>query len=301
MLGADLEWFTTLAETENVSAAADRLHLAQPTLSRMLARLEKRLGTPLFDRHGKRIRLNDYGRLYYEHARRARAELHAGEQAVADRINPAKGVVRLSFLHSFGSRLAPQLIGEFRRGSGRVAFTLYQGAAEVITRQVLDGEADLALVSPRPGEPGIGWHTLLNQPLVLAVPADHRLAAPSAKSGQRPIRLTELADAEFITMHPGFGMRRIFDELCAAAGIRPRIVFESSDLVTVSGLVAAGLGVALVPAEEPMPPGLAVVPLADAGASRDVGLIWSATAAPSEAVRRFRDFAADWAARRHPR
>ncbi|MTE17228.1 LysR family transcriptional regulator [Nocardia aurantiaca] len=295
MLGGDLEWFTTLAETENVSAAADRLHLAQPTLSRMLARLEKRLGTPLFDRHGKRIRLNEYGRLYYEHARRARAELLAGEQAVADRINPTKGVVRLSFLHSFGSHLAPQLIGEFRRGSGRIHFTLFQGAAEVITRQVLDGEADLALVSPRPSEPGIGWRTLLNQPLVLAVPADHRLA------GQRQIHLTELADTEFVTMHAGFGMRRIFDELCAAAGMRPHITFESSDLVTVSGLVAAGLGVALVPAEEPVPPGLAVVPLADAGASRDVGLIWSATAGPSEAVRRFRDFAADWAARRQAR
>ncbi|MVU83939.1 LysR family transcriptional regulator [Nocardia sp. ET3-3] len=295
MLGSDLEWFTTLAETENVSAAADRLHLAQPTLSRMLARLEHRLGVALFDRHGKRIRLNDYGRLYYEHARRARAELHAGEQAVADRLNPAKGVVRLSFLHSFGGGLTPQLIGEFRRGSGRVDFTLFQGAAEVITRQVLDGEADLALVSPRPGEPGLGWRTLLNQPVVLAVPGDHRLA------GQRQIRLTELGDAEFITMHPGFGMRRIFDELCAAAGIRPRIAFESSDLVTVRGLVAAGLGIGLVPLEEPAPPGVALVPLADAGASRDVGLIWSATATPSEAVRRFRDFAGEWAARRHTR
>ncbi|GAB0106344.1 LysR family transcriptional regulator [Nocardia sp. JMUB6875] len=293
MLGADLEWFTTLAETENVSVAADRLHLAQPTLSRMLARLERRLGVPLFDRHGKRIRLNDYGRLYYEHARRARAELRAGEQAVADRVNPAKGVVRLSFLHSFGSGLAPQLIGEFRRSSGRIDFTLFQGAAEVITRQVLDGEADLGLVSPRPSEPGIGWHTLLNQRLALAVPADHRLA------GQRQIRLAELAETEFIAMHPGFGMRRLFDELCAAAGIRPRIAFESSDLVTVCGLVAAGLGVGLVPVEESMPPGIAVVPLADAGASRDVGLIWSAAATPSEAVRRFRDFAAEWATRRH--
>lgn len=153
MLGADLEWFTTLAETENVSAAADRLHLAQPTLSRMLARLERRLGTPLFDRHGKRITLNDNGRLYYEHARRARAELQAAEQAVADRLNPAKGLIRLSFLHSFGSSLAPQLIAEFRRTAGKVDFTLFQGAAEVITRQVLDGEADLALVSPAPASP----------------------------------------------------------------------------------------------------------------------------------------------------
>lgn len=292
MLGEDLEWFTTLAELERVSAAAQRLHIAQPTLSRMLGRLERRLGVELFDRHGKRIELNDFGRLYYEHVRRARAELESAQQAIADRINPAKGVVRLSFLHSFGSLLVPQLIGEFRRTAGRVEFTLHQDAAEVITRQVLDGEADLAIVSPRPARKGLAWRSLLRQPLVLAVPADHRLA------GRRQVRLADLADAEFITMHPGYGMRRIFDELTAAAGVRPRIAFESSDLITVSGLVAAGLGVALMPLEEPMPPGVAIVALADPGAIREVGLIWSATVSHADAVRRFRDFAADWSRRR---
>lgn len=294
MLGADLEWFTTLAETENVSAAADRLHLAQPTLSRMLARLERRLGTPLFDRHGKRITLNDNGRLYYEHARRARAELQAAEQAVADRLNPAKGLIRLSFLHSFGSSLAPQLIAEFRRTAGKVDFTLFQGAAEVITRQVLDGEADLALVSPRPGLPGIGWRKLLSQPLVLAVPQDHRLAT------HRHLRLADLPDAEFITMHQGFGMRRLFDDLCAAADLRPRIAFESSDLLTVSGLIAAGLGIGVIPLESPTPPGITTIPLTDPGATRDVGLIWSPTATPTTPVHLFRTFTTTWSTRHQP-
>ncbi|WP_330253353.1 LysR family transcriptional regulator [Nocardia sp. NBC_00565] len=297
MLGDDLLWFTTLAELERVGAAAERLHIAQPTLSRMLARLERRLGVELFDRHGKRIELNDFGRIYYEHARRAKAELDAAGQAVADLSDPAKGVVRLSFLHSFGSWLVPQLISGFRRGSARVSVTLWQGAADDVIGQVLDGEADLAIVSPRPTAKGLGWLDLLHQPLVLAVPAEHKLAA------RRHIRLADIADAEFITMPSGFGMRRILDDLCAAANIRPRIIFESTDLVTVAGLVAAGLGVAVLPLEDPMPAagslsGLVTVPLADAGAARDVGLIWSATAPPSAAVRRFRDFTEDWARRR---
>jgi LysR family transcriptional activator of glutamate synthase operon len=297
MLGEDLLWFTTLAELERVGAAADRLHIAQPTLSRMLARLERRLGVELFDRHGKRIALNDFGRIYYEHARRAQSELDAAAQAVADRTDPAKGVVRLSFQHSFGSWLIPQLIGGFRRGSARISFTLWQGAFDAVIGQILDGAADLAIVSPRPSAAGLGWRKLLDQPLALAVPAEHRLAA------RRQIRLADLGDAEFIVMHSGFGMRRIFDELCAAANVRPRIAFESSDLVTVAGLVAAGLGVAVLPLQDPIPAagslsGLVTVPLADAGASRDVGLIWSATAPPSDAVRRFRDFTEDWARRR---
>ncbi|MEW1734834.1 LysR family transcriptional regulator [Nocardia beijingensis] len=296
MLGEDLEWFTTLAELERVGAAAERLHLAQPTLSRMLARLERRVGAELFDRHGKRIVLNEYGRIYYEHARRAQSELDAAKQALADRVNPAGGVVRLAFQHSFGGSLVPQLISGFRRVSGRITITLWQGAAEAVTERVLAGDADLGIVSPRPAVAGVGWRAVLRQPLVLAVPQEHRLA------GRRQVRLAEAADAEFVTMHHGFGMRRIFDELCAAADIRPRIAFESSDLVTVAGLVSAGLGVAILPREDPLSAGPlsgpVTVPLADAGAARAVGLIWPAATPPPDAVRRFRDFTEDWARRR---
>ncbi|WP_342217194.1 LysR substrate-binding domain-containing protein [Nocardia abscessus] len=93
-----------------------------------------------------------------------------------------------------------------------------------------------------------------------------------------------MADARFVTMHHGFGMRRIFDELCAAADIRPRIAFESSDLVTVAGLVSAGLGVAILPGEDPPSPrplsGPGAVPRPDPGAPRAVGLLWAAAATP---------------------
>ncbi|MFJ4651762.1 LysR family transcriptional regulator [Nocardia sp. NPDC088792] len=293
MASDDLHWFTTLAELERVGAAADRLHLTQPTLSRMLARLEHRLGVRLFDRHGKRLTLNDFGRVYYDHARRAQAELDAAARELADLANPAKGVVRLSFLHSFGARLIPELVAGFRRTSAHITFILDQGAAEMVAAHVLDGTSDLGLVSPKPAAPGLGWRTLLRQRLALAVPAEHRLVA------RRQVRLSEVAEADFIALHPGFGMRRILDDLCAAADFRPRVVFESSDLVTVAGLVAAGLGVAILPAEEPPlrgpQPGPVLVPLADPGATRAVGLIWSSTAVHGEVVRRFRDFAFDWA------
>ncbi|AHH20591.1 putative transcriptional regulator, LysR family [Nocardia nova SH22a] len=288
----DLHWFLTLAELERVGAAADRLGLAQPTLSRMLARLERRLGTQLFDRHGKRLTLNDSGRIFYEHARRAQAELDAASRALADLANPARGVVRLSFVHSFGGRVVPELIAGFRRQSGRITFSLEQGAADAVVARVLDGTADLGLTSPRPTAAGLGWRMLFRQRLALGVPVDHRLA------GRRQIRLAEAAEAGFIVMPSGYGMRRVLDELCAAADFRPRIVLESTDLVTVSGLVAAGLGVALLPWEEPTvrgpQPGPALIPLSDPGAARAVGLIWSADAVPGDAVRTFRDFAVEW-------
>ncbi|MFD6162194.1 LysR substrate-binding domain-containing protein [Nocardia sp. NPDC060256] len=307
MLSEDLEWFTTLAQLERVGAAAERLHIAQPTLSRMLGRLERRLGVELFDRHGKRITLNEFGRIYYERARRAQAELDTAAKSIDDLNSPANGVVRLSFLHSFGGWLVPQLVGEFRRGSARITFALRQGPAEMVATDVLDGTSDLGIVSPRPTMAGIGWRGLLRQRLALAVPAHHRLA------GRRQVRLDEVADEDFIAMHPGFGMRRIVDELCAAAGLRPRIAFEASDLITVAGLVAAGLGVGVLPEEDIGPassprvagvkadvrlPGPVLIPLADAGATREVGLVWSAQTSASGAARRFRDFTEDWAQRR---
>jgi len=302
----DLHWFLTLAELEHVGAAASRLRISQPTLSRMLARLELGLGVKLFDRHGKRLSLNEFGRVYYEHARRAQAELDAGVRELADLVNPARGVVRLTFLHSFGARLVPELIAGFRRGSGAITFSLSQDAAEVVTARVLDDVADLGIVSPKPAAHGLGWRELLRQRLALAVPVEHRLAS------RRQVRLDEAADADFIAMHTGHGMRAILEDLCAAADFRPRIVMESSDLVTVGGLVAAGLGVAVLPLDDASPcgprvaaqpgqlqgaqPGPVLVPLTDSGAARAVGLIWSANAVPSDAVRVFRDFAAGWAA-----
>ncbi|UFS99825.1 LysR family transcriptional regulator [Nocardia huaxiensis] len=293
----DLHWFITLAELERVGAAAERLHLTQPTLSRMLARLERRLGVRLFDRHGKRLTLNEFGRIYYEHVRRAQSELDTAARELADLANPALGVVRLAFQHSLGARVVPELIAGFRRGSGRVTFTLDQDAADTVTAAVLAGAADLGLVSPKPTAAGLGWRPLLRQRLALAVPADHKLAA------RRQVRLAEVADADFIAMHPGFGMRHVLDDLCAAADFRPRITFECSNLGTIAGLVAVGLGVSVLPAEDPVggpQPGPALVPLADPHATREVGLIWPTTAPQSEAVRRFRDFAVDWAGSQRP-
>lgn len=95
--------------------------------------------------------------------------------------------------------------------------------------------------------------------------------------------MAELADESFVTMHPGFGMRRLLDELCAAAQFQPRIVLESTDLSTSAGLVAAGLGVSLMPIDG-TEYGVAILRLSDADAYRDVGLIWNSARPLSHAV-----------------
>lgn len=271
--------------------AAAQLRITQPTLSRTLARLEAELGTPLFDRRHGRLALNASGEIYLDHARRAQAELEAARAQIADLKNPSQGTIRLSFLHSFGVTLVPRLVSGFRSREPRVKFELSQFAAGTVTERVLADEADVAIVSPRPTTGAIAWQLLAVQRLALAVPADHPLADRTA------VHLSEASDADFITMHPEFGMRRILEERCAAAGFRPRITFESSESFTVAGLVAAGLGVALLPMDRDplLPPGLVLVPMSGPAPTREVGLIWRPDVALSRAVRSFRDYALEQA------
>ncbi|MBD8506764.1 LysR family transcriptional regulator [Hoyosella sp. G463] len=281
-----LHEFIAIAEHGQVSAAADELGIAQPTLSRRLRRLETDLGATLFDRRGHHLVITAAGRILLDHARRASAELDTARRRIADLANPALGTVRLGFLHSFGSWLVPRLIREFRATEPRVTFTLAQDAASTITDRVLDGTLDLGIVSPRPHDTGIAWTQLIEQQLALAVPDDHPLASRQA------VDLAEAAAEPFITMHHGYGMRRILEEHCATAGFRPRITFETSELLTIAGMVAAGLGVALMPIEQHplLPEGLVQIPLAGARATRDVGLVRSAAAPQPPAVQAFHDF-----------
>src|SRR5262249_49708807 len=145
------------------------------------------------------------------------------------------------FLSSFGSSVVPRLIATFTQASPRVSFTLTEGAAETIGDLVESGTIDVGVVSPRPRKPTLAWRSIFRQRLGIAVPLRHRL------DGVATVSMTDLAEEPFVTMHPGFGMRRLLDELCAAAQFQPRIVLESTNLTTAAGLVATGLGVSLMP------------------------------------------------------
>ncbi|MGC4933154.1 LysR family transcriptional regulator [Gordonia sp. DT30] len=287
----EIEWFVTVAETASLTEAAARLHVSQPTLSRFVARLERDLGVALFDRHGRRLVLNPFGQVYLERARRARAQLDAARHQIDEMRRPARGVVRLAFLHSFGLALVPDLIRGFREENPGAGFTLAQDSVATVLDHVEKGAADLALVAPRPMRTDMAWQPITQQDLALVVGRGHRFA------GRPSIGLAEAADEEFIVMQRGFGMRRIFDELCAAAEITPTVTFESTELATITGLVGAGLGVGVVPLDDATRrTDVSFVPLA--GESREIGLTWFRSRPLSDAAQRFRAFVVEYAARR---
>jgi LysR family transcriptional regulator, transcription activator of glutamate synthase operon len=280
----ELRWFVVLAETEHVTDAAAELHISQPTLSRALARLEDEVGTPLFDRVGRRLRLNAYGEILLEHARRGLAEMRSATERIAALRDPDTGTVRLAFLHSQASSFVPDLLRRFRVEAPRVQFGLIQGAAHDIVDALAGGRVDLAITSPRPD--GYRWRGLYLERLCLAVPRGHRFA------DRTRIRLADAGAEPFVALAPEFGLRQLTDELCAEAGIEPQVVFEAMEIPTMEGLVAAGFGVAVVPVPRPerAEPGAVYIPLSHTSAKRQLGLAWSSDRPLPPAAERFAHF-----------
>jgi LysR family transcriptional regulator, transcription activator of glutamate synthase operon len=282
----ELYWFVVLAETEHVTDAAAKLNITQPTLSRALRRLERQVGAPLFDRVSHRLRLNAYGRIMLEHSRRSITEIHSASERIAALRDPDGGTVRLAFLHSMASWFVPDLVRRFRSDAPRVQFDLTQGAAHEIAELLDTGGADLAITGPRPARDEFGWHELLAERLCLVVPQNHHLA------NRRRITLREVADEPFIALGSAYGLRQLTNDLWAAENISPRVVFETVEIATIEGLVAAGLGVAVVPTPRPgrAEPSAVYIPLSNPGAKRSIGLAWPRSRGIPPAAERFAAF-----------
>ncbi|GAA4091960.1 LysR family transcriptional regulator [Actinomadura miaoliensis] len=281
-----VRWFLAVADHGHVTNAAAELRVSQPGLSRAVARLERELRVPLFDRVGRTVVLSRYGEVFAEHARRLVAEEEAARRALAQAADPDRGEVSLAFLHTQGPSFVPDLIRRFRERHPGVSFRLHQDRAGLVAAAVREGRSDLGITSPRPDDPELEWGPLVTERLRLAVPATHRLAR------RRRVRVADVGDEPLVGLRRGAGLRTISEELFAEAGIRPEIVVEAEELGTVRGLVAAGLGVAIVPPADD-PPGVRHVPLDDPGATRTIGLTWAAARTRPPVVERFRRFVLD--------
>jgi LysR family transcriptional activator of glutamate synthase operon len=268
-LAPNLALLVALRETGNITRAAELLGVPQPTVSRRLAAMGQSLGAPLTASAGRGIRLTRAGELLAESAERAMTAVEAGSRRAIEEVEPASGRVVLGFLHLLGRSLVPELLRDYRAAHPHVRFSLVQGSRRDMLDRLISGELDLALIAPvATDDPTLDAVVLGTQEILLSVPPDHRLA------GRKSARITDLAEESFIQLEHGYGLRQITDELCAAAGFSPKIAFEGQESDTVRGLVAAGLGVALLPRFEPgTPAGVVEVPLVPK-VTRTIGLTW---------------------------
>ena len=283
-LAPKLALLRAVAEEGNLTRAAATVGIPQPTASRWLTMVSTELGTLVVVPDGRGIRLSRAGAYLAEAAGRALAVVAAGVRQAVDEGDPERGHVVLAFMHTLGEHLLPGLLRTFRREHPHVRFSLLQGPHEELLDHVRSGRADLAFTAPLPGPGEFAAITLEEQQLVVTVPTEHRLAHRTR------MRMTDLAREPSVGMKPGYGLRQITDELAEAAGFLPTLAFEGDDVDTLRGLIAAGLGVAVLPPAEPTPrPGTVEIPLRPK-ATRHIGLIWAADPALAPAALAFRDF-----------
>src|SRR6266540_5669568 len=234
-LAPHLQLLVALWKTRNVTRAAELLGVPQPTVSRRIAALGTVLGAPLTVPDGRGIRLTRAAELLAEAAERGLAAVEGGVRLAREEVSPESGHVVLGFLHLLGRSLVPGLLRGYRARHPDVRFTLVQGSRQEMLDRLAGGELELALLAPVPGDdPGLKSAAFADEEILLSVPAGHRFA------GRAGVRMAELASERFVLLEPGYGVRTLTDELCAAAGFSPRIAFEGQESDTVRGLVAAG-------------------------------------------------------------
>ncbi|UQX87739.1 LysR substrate-binding domain-containing protein [Jatrophihabitans telluris] len=284
---ASLRWFQQVADGVTVTEVSDLESVTQSGVSRALARLERELGVPLLVRSGRTLRMTRAGASFKAYVDRALHELDDGLAALAESVSPEGGEVSLAFQPSLGTELVPSLVGPFLHAHPGVHFALHALRGELVATDFLPGGVDLAITSLRHSVAKVSWRPLMLEPLALLVWSGHEL------SGRETVTLAEVSNEPFIMLRQPHGLRQATLELCREAGFEAGIAMECDDLATLGGLVAARLGIAIVPATHYPKPireaSTVALHVSDPGASRLVGLAWSTDRRLLPAAERFRD------------
>ncbi|HYD65937.1 LysR family transcriptional regulator [Azospirillum sp.] len=243
-----LRHFVAVAEELHFSRAAARLGIGQPPLSQSIQALEAELGAKLFERTRRHVELTEPGHLLLAEAREILART---ERAVVLTRRAARGEVgelRIGFTAASPFLpVVPRIIDAYRRSSPDVHLTLTELPSLRQLAALADGRIDVGFVrEPRtPTGDAFTFHTVLREPLIAVLRADHRLAALD------PVPLAELRDEPFVFYPADYGTSTLeqVSALCAAAGFQPRVAQEAREAFTIIGLIAAGLGVSILPAQ----------------------------------------------------
>ncbi|MEH7083499.1 LysR family transcriptional regulator [Neobacillus drentensis] len=283
-----LQYFQTVARLEHMTKAAEELQIAQPSLSKTIARLEEDLGVPLFDRKNRQLRLNEYGKMFLERVNRIFLELNEGKREIADKAH--QGQTQITLAVSI-PRVLPELISSFLKHYPEVKFQQVLESTSTMKSQLEKAEIDFCISSVPIEGTDIVWEPLMTEEIYLIVPPEHRLAR------KEKIFLHEVKNEPFIGMNSGFGFRNLTDEFCRQAGFVPNIAFEGDEPGVIGDLVQQGLGIAFIPEISwihrlnPFPNKLRII---EPKCKRTIGLGWSKRRYLSEASQQFRQYVIEY-------
>jgi molybdate transport repressor ModE-like protein len=235
-----------VAAQGSFSAAAESLSFTQSAVSQHVAALERECGAKLVERGPRGVRLTDAGRALVSHADAILARLDRAEEELAAIAGLRGGRLRLACFQSAGATLVPRAVKVFHDRHPDVDLSMVEAEPDVASERLHGGEIDLALVYDFPRIPGmldaeLELTHLIDDPYDLILPKGHPLA------DKRRLRVGDLADEPWIASSDDWGCRVITDRICQDAGFEPRVAFEADETLAAQALVAAGVGVTMLP------------------------------------------------------
>jgi len=282
-----LGYFIEIARHRHFTRAAEHLRMAQPALSQQMKNLEAELGTPLFIRGKKETQLTAAGKALLPRAEALLAQADAARTAVSDVAQLRGGKLIVAAIPSVCACLLPELLHAFGRKHPGVKIQLIEDSSERVAASVESGHADLGFLQLPASKAAFECRELISEPFVALVAASHALA------DEKEITLKQLTGASFI-----FYKGRARDsalEACRKAGFEPHIACESGELETIRALVAARVGVAIVPelAASHLPKQVKAVPLKQPGLQRQIAAVWKKAGGLSPAAALLLEMAVD--------
>ena len=275
----DLRYLVALADHKHFGRAAAACFVSQPTLSTQIRKLEEELGVSLVERAPRRVMLTPVGRDIAERARRVVAEVTQMGEVARRSQDPEAGSVRLGLFPTLAPYLLPHVLPGIRARFPRLELLLVEEKTDALLARLREGRLDAAILALPLHDESLHVEPLFQEPFVLAVPQSHVFSART-----RPLALHDLDHEHLLLLEEGHCLRDQALDVCRLAGANERDGFRATSLETLRQMVAAGIGVTLLPmlaVQPPVPPSpdVHLLPFAGRPPSRDIAMVWRRSSA----------------------
>jgi LysR family hydrogen peroxide-inducible transcriptional activator len=278
----DLGYLVALAEHRHFGRAAEASFVSQPTLSMQIRKLEDELGVELIERHPRHLLLTPAGERAVE---RARVILREAEQIREDARrsrSPEAGSLRVGLFPTLGPYLLPHVVSSVRQRFPELELLLVEEKTEDVLRLLREGQLDAGLLALPVNSDQLHVEPLFEEPFVLAVPQDHPLAASAG-----PLPVSAIEGENLLLLEDGHCLRHQALEVCHLAGAGERSGFRATSLETLRQMVAAGVGMTLLPLLAVQPPvavsgSIRLIPFESPAPSRRIAMLWRSSSARRE-------------------
>jgi LysR family hydrogen peroxide-inducible transcriptional activator len=236
-----LRYACAIADTGSFSRAAERCQIAQPSLSQQVRKLEEDLGAKLFDRLGRSIRITEAGRAFLPHARSILAQMEVARSSVTDKNGDVRGSVNVGVIPTIAPYLMPRYTAAFAKKYPDAKLRIVEETTPILVDRLRDLSVDLAILALPLRHKELELLPIQTEPLFAALPKDH------PRSAAESLALKTLRGEPFVMLRDGHCFRDLSIATCTHARIRPNVAFESDQFSSVLGMVAAGVGISIVP------------------------------------------------------